>query len=59
MDSELTQVERHERAVVVRTHAEGSARVQHEHGGTIWSEPTENLDARSCRRRLMESRAVP
>ena len=21
-----------------------AARVQHEHGGTVWSEPTENLD---------------
>ena len=44
MDSELTQVERHERAVGARTHAEGSARVQHEQGGTSWSDPTENLD---------------
>ena len=44
MDSELTQVERHERAIGVWTHAKGSARIQHEKGGTIWSDPTENLD---------------
>ena len=44
MDSDLTQVERHERAIGVWTHAEGSARIQHEQGGTIWSDPTENLD---------------
>lgn len=44
MDSDLTQVERHQRAIGIWTHAEGSARVQHEQGGTIWSDPTENLD---------------
>ena len=44
MVSDLTQVERHERAVGVLTHAEGSARVQDEQGGTVWSDPTENLD---------------
>ena len=44
MVSELTQVERHERAIGILTHAEGSARVQDEQGGTIWSDPTENLD---------------
>ena len=44
MDSELTQVERYERAVVARTHAEGSAGVQHEHRGTIWPDLTEDLD---------------
>ena len=44
MDPELAQVERHERAVVVRPHAEGPARVEHEQGGTIRSEPTEDLD---------------
>ena len=44
MDSELTQVERYERAVVARTHAEGSAGVQHEDRGTIWPDLTEDLD---------------
>ena len=35
MDPELAQVERHERPVVVHPHAEGSARVEHEQGGTV------------------------
>ena len=44
MVSDLAQVERHERAIGVLTHAEGSARVQNEQGGTIWPDLTENLD---------------
>ena len=41
---ELTQVERYERAVGARTHADGSTGVQQEQRGTGWSELTENLD---------------
>ena len=57
MVSDLTQVERHERAVGVCTHAEGSARVQHEQGGTIRSDPTENLDRRSRSRQPVRGNA--
>ena len=44
MDAQLAQIERHQGAVVVRTHAERPAGVQHEHGGTVRSDPTQNLD---------------
>jgi hypothetical protein len=44
MVSDLKQVERHERAIGVLAHAEGSARVQDEQSWTIRSDPTENLD---------------
>ena len=40
----LAQIERNQGAVVVRTHAEGSTGVQHEHGRTVRSDPTQNLD---------------
>jgi hypothetical protein len=42
--SQLAEVERDKRTVRPGSHAKRAARVQHEDGGAIWSEPTENLD---------------